>query len=117
MGYIARLTNAVTKDNIGQRVTVRFQLPDGKFRDIVGVLESWHDDVLTLRRRDGSTARVSAADVVASKIVPAAAAATFRHTRLHVNRVAGPSVVRRGRRWESRRAGNRGRRPRSPHAH
>lgn len=70
LGYVARLTHSVTADDTGQRVTVRFRLPDGRFRDIVGVLESWHGDVLTLRRRDGSTAPVAAGDVVASKVVP-----------------------------------------------
>ncbi|UOE22215.1 hypothetical protein NI17_023185 [Thermobifida halotolerans] len=70
MGYVARLTHSVTPDDTGQRVTVRFRLPDGRFRDIVGVLESWHDDVLVLRRRDGSVAHVDAGDVVASRVVP-----------------------------------------------
>lgn len=70
VGYVARFTHAVTKDDVGQRVTVRFRLPDGRFRDIVGVLESWHDDVLVLRRRDGSLAHVTAAEIVASKVVP-----------------------------------------------
>ena len=65
MGYVARFTHAITKDDVGQRVTVRFRLPDGRFRDIVGVLESWHDDVLVLRRRDGSLAHVTAAEIVA----------------------------------------------------
>ncbi|UPT23655.1 hypothetical protein FOF52_20290 [Thermobifida alba] len=70
MGYVARLVHSVTKDDVGQRVTVRFRLPDGRFRDIVGVLESWHDDVLVLRRRDGSVAQVAAGDVAASRVVP-----------------------------------------------
>lgn len=70
MGYFARLEHSLTPQDVGRRATVRSRLPDGRFRDIVGVLESWQDGVLVLRRRDGSTAQVCEADVVASRIVP-----------------------------------------------
>ncbi|TDQ54764.1 hypothetical protein EV190_10180 [Actinorugispora endophytica] len=67
---MARLAHSLAPRDIGRRATVRFRLPDGRFRDIVGVLESWRDGVLVLRRRDGSVAQVDEADVVASRIVP-----------------------------------------------
>ncbi|RCV48326.1 hypothetical protein DEF23_25170 [Marinitenerispora sediminis] len=70
MGYVARLANTVTPQDVGRRVTLRNRLPDGRFRDIVGVLESWEDGVIRVRRRDGETAAVEARDVVASRIVP-----------------------------------------------
>ncbi|WP_312885568.1 putative acetyltransferase [Lipingzhangella halophila] len=70
MGYVARLSTEVTPDHVGRRATLRVQLPDGRFRDIVGVLESWRDGVITVRKRDNSVADVTANDVVASRIVP-----------------------------------------------
>ncbi|WP_285757614.1 hypothetical protein [Nocardiopsis ansamitocini] len=56
--------------DLGRRATLRIKLPDGRFRDIVGVLEWWDAGVIGVRRRDGSAARVDEADVVASRIVP-----------------------------------------------
>jgi len=50
-------------------VTVRRRVPEG-FRDVVGVLESWQDGVLTVRRRDGTLVEVEEAAMVAAKVVP-----------------------------------------------
>nr|WP_246422206.1 hypothetical protein [Nocardiopsis mwathae] len=49
---------------------MRIQLPDGRFRDIVGVLESWQNGLISVRRRDGTVTEVIADDVVGSRIVP-----------------------------------------------
>ncbi|GAA3741315.1 hypothetical protein GCM10022402_21390 [Salinactinospora qingdaonensis] len=65
-----RLVHRVTPKDIGRRATVRVQLSDGRFRDIVGVLESWEDGVIQVRRRDDTVARVIEKEIVASKIVP-----------------------------------------------
>ncbi|RNL78192.1 putative acetyltransferase [Halostreptopolyspora alba] len=70
MRFGSRFTTEVTPDDIGRRATLRVQLPDGRFRDIVGVLESWRDGIIAVRRRDNSVTDVTADDVVASRIVP-----------------------------------------------
>ncbi|ASU82674.1 hypothetical protein CDO52_07625 [Nocardiopsis gilva YIM 90087] len=70
MGFVSRFTTEVTPDDLGRRATLRIQLPDGRFRDIVGVLESWQNRVIKVRRRDGSVIEVIADDVVGSKIIP-----------------------------------------------
>lgn len=64
-----QFTNSVSKADVGQRVTVRVQLPGGKFSDTIGVLEDWTHGVLRIRKRDDSVVNVTAADIVASKIV------------------------------------------------
>lgn len=70
MGYVARLRTLVTPEDVGRRATLRIRLPGGGFSDIVGVLESWDNGVITVRRRDGAVTEVTANDVVASKVVP-----------------------------------------------
>ncbi|HLU70909.1 MAG TPA: hypothetical protein VKZ82_01910 [Nonomuraea sp.] len=70
MAHVARFFNEVTPDDLGRRATLRLRLPDGRFRDIVGVLEWWRDGVIGVRRRDGELAEVAAADVVAGRLVP-----------------------------------------------
>nr|WP_082126982.1 hypothetical protein [Allosalinactinospora lopnorensis] len=70
MGYVSRFATEVTPEDVGRRVTLRVQLPDRRFRDIVGVLESWHDGMIRVRRRDGGVTDLTAADVVGSRIVP-----------------------------------------------
>ena len=64
-----RLVIAVTPSDVGLRVTVRRKDPDG-FRDAVGVLESWADGVLRVRRRDGTVVVIPEGTVVAAKVVP-----------------------------------------------
>ncbi|MCT9932623.1 hypothetical protein N5079_20695 [Planotetraspora sp. A-T 1434] len=65
----ARLAVAITPDDVGRRVTVR-RTDSGAFRDAVGVLESWRDGVLTVRKRDGTLVEIAEGTVVAAKIVP-----------------------------------------------
>ncbi|MFC3997164.1 hypothetical protein ACFOVU_14620 [Nocardiopsis sediminis] len=70
MGYVSRFVTEVTPGDVGRRATLRVRVPDGRFRDIVGVLESWQDGVIRVRRRNGGVTEVTADDIVASKIVP-----------------------------------------------
>jgi hypothetical protein len=65
-----RLVHRITPEDLGSRVSVRITRAEGGFTDIVGVVESWTDGVLTLRRRDDSTVEVAETDVVASRVVP-----------------------------------------------
>lgn len=67
--YGARLVVRIAPRDVGRRVTVRRRVPEG-FRDVVGVLESWQDGVLTVRRRDGTLVEVEEAAMVAAKVVP-----------------------------------------------
>ncbi|WP_449597359.1 putative acetyltransferase [Nonomuraea endophytica] len=67
----ARLTIRVTSADIGVRITTRRRVPGG-FRDAVGILESWDDGVLTVRKRDGTIVEIAEESLVAAKVVPAA---------------------------------------------
>ena len=64
----ASLAVAITPDDIGRRVTVR-RVVTGGFRDAVGVLESWSDGVLVVRKRDGTTAEIPEDSLIAARIV------------------------------------------------
>ncbi|KAA9375004.1 hypothetical protein F5972_28995 [Microbispora cellulosiformans] len=65
----ARLVVAITPADVGERVTTRRRDPSG-FRDAVGVLESWRDGVLTVRKRDGSLVEIAEETLAAAKVVP-----------------------------------------------
>ena len=65
-----QLVHRIVPEDLGKRVTVRISLPEGAFTDIIGVVESWANGVLSLRRRDNSTVEVAEADIVASRVVP-----------------------------------------------
>ncbi|SHJ01638.1 hypothetical protein SAMN05421803_103164 [Nocardiopsis flavescens] len=65
-----RLVHRITPEDTGSRVSIRIHLPGGGFTDIVGVLESWNDGVLAVRRRDGREARVEESSIAGSRVVP-----------------------------------------------
>ncbi|MEV0350886.1 hypothetical protein AB0H88_34310 [Nonomuraea sp. NPDC050680] len=67
----ARLVIAITTADVGARITTRRRVPEG-FRDAVGILESWDDGVLRVRKRDGTLVEISEETLVAAKVVPAA---------------------------------------------
>jgi hypothetical protein len=67
----ARLVIALTTQNIGQRITTRRRVPGG-YRDAVGILESWENGVLKVRKRDGTLVEIFEETLVAAKVVPAA---------------------------------------------
>lgn len=73
-----RLTVAITPADTGRRVSIRRVLPDGRFGDVVGILQSWSDGVLRVRRRDDSVVEVPQSTMVAGKIVPPAPAPRHR---------------------------------------
>ena len=54
----------------GIRVSLRRRLPGGALGDVLGVLESWAEGVVVVRRADGSVVEVAEDDVVAVKRVP-----------------------------------------------
>ncbi|MEU8196956.1 hypothetical protein AB0C10_24535 [Microbispora amethystogenes] len=60
---------AITPADVGERVTTRRRDPGG-YRDAVGVLESWRDGVLTVRKRDGSLVEIAEETLAAAKVVP-----------------------------------------------
>lgn len=69
----APLAVRISPADVGRRVTVRRRIDGPTLSDVVGHLVSWTGGWtggLVVRRRDGSTADVPAADVVAAKVVP-----------------------------------------------
>lgn len=72
MHLSGRYVHRIVPEDVGKRVSVRIRLPDGRFTDIVGVVEDWTDGVLLIRRRDDSIAEVVESTIVASRIVPPA---------------------------------------------
>ncbi|MGI5492448.1 hypothetical protein [Microtetraspora malaysiensis] len=66
----ARLIVAITPADAGKRVTTRRRVPGG-FRDAVGVLESWNEGVLAVRKRDGTLVEIAEESLVAARVVPA----------------------------------------------
>ncbi|WP_246267407.1 hypothetical protein [Nonomuraea typhae] len=67
----ARFTIRVTPADVGGRITTRRRVPGG-FRDAVGILESWDDGVLKVRKRDGTLVEIPEDSLVAARVVPAA---------------------------------------------
>ncbi|MFF3665253.1 putative acetyltransferase [Microtetraspora malaysiensis] len=65
----ARLIIAITPADAGKRVTTRRTVPGG-FRDAVGVLESWSEGVLAVRKRDGTLVEIAEESLVAARVVP-----------------------------------------------
>ncbi|MBE1587568.1 hypothetical protein ACFPOI_41300 [Nonomuraea angiospora] len=67
----ARLIIAITSQDIGARITTRRRVPGG-FRDAVGILVSWENGLLKVRKRDGTVVEIPEETLVAAKVVPAA---------------------------------------------
>ena len=55
--------------DIGHRVVVRHRIPGG-LTDVIGVLQSWAPDSLTVRHADSSVHEIRAVDVTAAKTIP-----------------------------------------------
>ncbi|QFG24914.1 hypothetical protein [Actinomadura sp. WMMB 499] len=68
--FVARLVVSISDADVGQRVSLRRRLPTGEYSDVVGVLESWSDRTLAVRRRNGEVVEVPEDTVVAGKVVP-----------------------------------------------
>ncbi|WP_425413478.1 hypothetical protein [Nonomuraea maritima] len=56
---------------MGARVTTRRRVPGG-FRDAVGILLSWDDGVLKVRKKDDTVVEIPEETLVAARVVPAA---------------------------------------------
>jgi N-acetylglutamate synthase len=70
---------------IGQRVVVRRALPGEvgpsggpALTDVIGVLEAWEDDSLSVRRESGEVVIIPLADVAAGKQIPPRSAGSFK---------------------------------------
>ena len=68
--FAARLVVSISGADVGQRISLRRRLPTGEYSDVVGVLESWSNKVLAVRRRDGELVEVPEEIMVAAKVVP-----------------------------------------------
>ena len=64
--------NLLSPADIGKRVSVQFELPNGFIGEAVGVLERWDEAAETyfVRRKDGSEARVPARGIRFGKVIP-----------------------------------------------
>jgi N-acetylglutamate synthase len=60
----------LARSDVGHRVVVRHRLPDSQLTDVVGVLASWDDGGLAVRRSDGTVASVRPDAVLAARRVP-----------------------------------------------
>jgi GNAT superfamily N-acetyltransferase len=67
-GVSTNLNHGLSPDDVGARVSVRYRLELGA-TDVVGDLEILDGEQLAIRRSDGSLAVVSAAEVVAARVV------------------------------------------------
>lgn len=69
-----RYVHRISRADVGARVSVRRWVADGDGRvpsDVVGHLDAWDGDVLTIRTRRGDLVRVDEGDILASKVIPA----------------------------------------------
>jgi hypothetical protein len=65
-----RYAQEVGPGDAGVRISLRRRYPDGQLGDILGVLESWLDDVVTVVRASGERVVIPAADVIATRRIP-----------------------------------------------
>ncbi|RKS71925.1 hypothetical protein BZB76_4736 [Actinomadura pelletieri DSM 43383] len=68
--FAARLVVTISDADVGRRISLRRRLPTGEYSDVVGVLESWADKMLSVRRRTGELVEVPEETMVAAKVVP-----------------------------------------------
>ncbi|MGW6465096.1 GNAT family N-acetyltransferase [Streptomyces rubiginosohelvolus] len=73
-----RLEVRITPADVGKRVSVRRRTESGgtgvEFTDVVGVLTSWNDGVVSITRKSGESVHIVESSLVAGKVVPAAPA-------------------------------------------
>jgi hypothetical protein len=65
------MTNTVTPQDVGSRVTFQFELPNGYVGEAVGVFERWDEAAETyfVRKKDGGEVRVPARGVRHGKVI------------------------------------------------
>ena len=66
-GLVVRITPA----DVGRRVSVRSRIQGeaASTTDTVGHLRAWDDEALQIERKDGSTATIRTADLLAGKVL------------------------------------------------
>jgi hypothetical protein len=64
-----RLEVRIDCNDVGRRVTVRRRLADGRYSDVIGILEACDDETFGVRDRDGELRVLPRTDVVAAKRV------------------------------------------------
>ncbi|WP_097982684.1 GNAT family N-acetyltransferase [Streptomyces sp. f150] len=73
-----RLEVRIAPADVGKRVSVRRRTDSGgtgaQFTDVVGVLTSWNDGVVSITRKSGESVHIVESSLVAGKVVPAAPA-------------------------------------------
>ncbi|MFF8984927.1 GNAT family N-acetyltransferase [Streptomyces globisporus] len=73
-----RLEVRITPADVGKRVSVRRRTDSGgtgaEFTDVVGVLTSWNDGVVSITRKSGESVHIVESSLVAGKVVPPAPA-------------------------------------------
>lgn len=64
--------NLLTPANVGERVSVQFELPNGYLGEAVGTLERWDEAAETffVRKKDGTEVRVPVRGVRFGKVIP-----------------------------------------------
>ena len=65
-----RYAQEVGPGDAGVRISMRRRYPDGQLGDVLGVLESWVDGVVTVVRASGERVVVPEADGVATRRIP-----------------------------------------------
>jgi hypothetical protein len=65
-----RYAQEVGPGDAGMRISLRRRHPEGGMGDVLGVLESWVDDVVTVVRASGERVVIAASDVVATRRIP-----------------------------------------------
>ena len=64
--------NLLTPADIGQRVSLQFELPNGYISEAVGTLERWDEAAETffVRKKDGTEVRVPVRGIRYGKVIP-----------------------------------------------
>jgi hypothetical protein len=65
-----RYAREVGPGDSGVRISLRRRYPDGQLGDVLGVLESWVDGVVTVVRADGERVVLAEGDVIATRRIP-----------------------------------------------
>jgi hypothetical protein len=65
-----RYAQEVGPGDSGVRISLRRRYPDGQLGDVLGVLESWADGIVTVVRASGERVVLAEGDVVATRRIP-----------------------------------------------
>jgi hypothetical protein len=65
-----RYAREVGPGDAGVRISLRRRYPDGQLGDVLGVLESWVNGVVTVVRASGERVVLPEGDVIATRRIP-----------------------------------------------